>query len=82
MSLRIEDDQLIFDCCYMTKKQFYTVYNSWFDWTESKCNEIYQNVRELVVDKELIVKSSLKKSKKCNVRQGVKGVPNYKLIEV
>lgn len=82
MSLRIEDDQLIFDCCYMTKNQFFEVYSSWFFWDKEKSFSVYKSVREYIVDREVVVRKSLKKSRKQSVKQRIQRTPSYKFIEV
>lgn len=83
MSLRVEDEQLFFDCSCMERSEFHRVYSSWFNWDREKSNSVYKLIREYIVDNEVFVNKELKKSRKNrDDRSESKRVPKYKLIQI
>lgn len=83
MSFLINDEQLFYDCCFMDKSQFGTVYISWFNWNRVKSNIVYRQVREFIVDNEVFVNEDLKKSRKNrDDRPQPKKTPRYKSFQI
>lgn len=84
MKLVVSESQLIYDCCHMERVSFYRIYASWFvTWPQEISNSLYKRVREYVVQNEVFIDTTLKKSRRNRYdNKRFRELPKYKSFPI